>query len=88
MPAEFTVYIKVSDTKRTPATILYESPDKSYSVSKREVTIYNTDSLETAKEIGTRTIIYTLIDNITLTTLWYRFNELAGVPYGMIIFYY
>jgi hypothetical protein len=91
MPAEFTVYFKISDSIKPP-TILYESPDKSYSVFKRITPVYNSDSLETAKKIGIRTLIYTSIindydddtkdDNITAVTSYYKFNEFAGVPYG------
>ena len=86
MPAEFTVYVKLTDLIKPP-TILYESPDKSYSVFKRIITIYDNDSLETSKVIGMRTIMYTSIkndddNNITSVTIYDRFNELAGVPYG------
>jgi hypothetical protein len=86
MPAEFTVYVKISDLIKPP-TILYESPDKSYSVYKRIVTLYNTDSLATAIEIGIRTIMYTsimndLTNNINSVTVYDRFNELSGLPNG------
>jgi hypothetical protein len=86
MPAEFTVYVKIADLVKRP-TILYESPDESYSVYKRIVTLYNTDQLASAIEIGIRTIMYTSImnnftNNINSVTVYDRFNELAGVPYG------
>jgi hypothetical protein len=85
MPAEFTVYLKLSDTKTTP-TILYENADKSYRVFKRVYQLYKTDSLENEIIVGTRTIIYTSIINndyiITTITVYNRFNEYSGVPYG------
>lgn len=89
MPAEFNVYVKLSETKTKP-TILYENADKSYRVFKRVFQLYKTDSLENEIIVGTHTVTYTSIinnndittDDITTNIIYIKFNELSGVPYG------
>ena len=84
MPASFTYYFKVSDTKQTPI-FLYESPN--YEIYKRSFPIYNSDNLETSVIIGNYTVIYTSIlneneDLITTSQAFTKFFENSGVPYG------
>jgi len=85
MPAQFSFYIKIADTKTDPI-ILYESPDKNYISYKREIPLYNSDSLETAKVIGIETVIYTNIINVSgsinSSKTFIKFNEVSELPYG------
>lgn len=85
MPAQVSFYIKISDTKTKPI-ILYESSDKNYIIYKREMPLYDSDSLENAKVVANQTVIYTNIINvddlINPNTTFIRFNEILGVPYG------
>jgi hypothetical protein len=82
MPAEFTFY----KLKKPETTILYESPDKTYIIFKNIHDIYNSDDLKNATIIGQSTAIINKIlnetDVVTSATIFRKFNEYAGVPYG------
>jgi hypothetical protein len=82
MPAEITFY----RLKEPTTTILYESPDKTYIISKNIHDIYNSDDLETALIIGQSTAIINKIINetdlVTSSTIFRKFNEQSGVPSG------
>ena len=82
MPAEFTFY----KLKKPETTILYESPDKTYIIIKNIHDIYNSDDLKNATIIGQSTAIINKIlnetDVVTSATIFRKFNEYAGVPYG------
>lgn len=82
MPAEFTFY----RLKKPETTILYESPDKTYIIFKNMFDVYNSNDLKNATIIGQSTGIVSKIlnetDVITSATVFRKFNEYAGVPYG------
>ena len=85
MPAFFSVFWKIADTKVSPV-VLYESADKSSSVYRREWSVYDSSNSKTAKVIGSLISVYeattTANDQRSVVSSFFKFFENSGLPYG------